>query len=77
MPDALPSSNTAQASTALEQHLQAQNAELRRLLEKHQWAGLTPFKSYGACPECSGSQAPFAAGHRPGCALAAVLDARD
>jgi hypothetical protein len=25
-------------------------------------SGLTPFKSYGACPECSGSKAPFAQG---------------
>ncbi|HYB30844.1 MAG TPA: hypothetical protein VEF89_29890 [Solirubrobacteraceae bacterium] len=55
--------------------LRALNAELRRLLEKHQWSGLTPTKSYGACPECGGSRAPFAAGHRPGCAIAAVLGA--
>jgi len=51
------------------------NAELRRLLEKHQWSGVTPVKSYGACPECGGSQAPLAAGHHPGCAIAAVLAA--
>jgi hypothetical protein len=51
------------------------NAELRRLLEKHQWSGITPTKSYGACPECGGSAAPFAEGHRPGCAIATALDA--
>src|SRR6266851_2416209 len=38
--------------------LRAENAELRRLLEKHQWAGLTPFKSTGCCPECSGASPP-------------------
>ncbi|HEY1775862.1 MAG TPA: hypothetical protein VGG41_06850 [Solirubrobacteraceae bacterium] len=52
--------------------LRAQNAELRRLLEKHQWSGLTPFKSYGACPECCGSAASWG-GHRPDCAIAAGL----
>ena len=36
--------------------LRAENAELRRLLNKHQWGGLTPVKSNGACPECSGSK---------------------
>lgn len=51
------------------------NVELRRLLEKHQWSGITPTKSYGACPECGGSSAPFADGHRPGCAIAAALEA--
>lgn len=51
--------------------LRSENAELRRLLEKHQWAGLTPFKSTGCCPECSGS--PPRGGHRPGCAIAAAL----
>jgi hypothetical protein len=55
--------------------LRALNAEFRRLLEKHQWSGLTPTKSYGACPECGGSEAPFADGHCPGCAIAAVLTA--
>jgi hypothetical protein len=55
--------------------LRALNGELRRLLEKHQWSGLTPTKSYGACPECGGSEAPFASGHHPGCAIAAVLAA--
>ena len=53
--------------------LEAENAELRRLLEKHQWAGLTPFKSTGCCPECSGAAPPLGHGHRPGCAIAAVL----
>ena len=36
--------------------LRVENAELRRLLSKHQWSGLTPIKSTGACPECSGSK---------------------
>jgi hypothetical protein len=53
--------------------LRAENAELRRLLEKHQWAGLTPFKSNGCCPECSGPAPPRGSGHRPGCAIAAIL----
>lgn len=55
--------------------LRSLNAELRRLLEKHQWSGLTPTKSFGACPECGGSEAPFATGHQPGCAIAAILEA--
>jgi hypothetical protein len=55
--------------------LRVVNAELRRLLEKHQWSGITPTNSYGACPECAGSAAPFAKGHKPGCAIAAALDA--
>jgi hypothetical protein len=55
--------------------LRAENAELRRLLQKHQWAGLTPIKSTGACPECAGSQPPEGRGHRPGCAIAAALAA--
>jgi hypothetical protein len=55
------------------QGLEAENAELRRLLAKHQWGGLTPVKSNGACPECAGSRPPDGRGHRPGCALAAVL----
>jgi hypothetical protein len=53
--------------------LRAENAELRRLLAKNQWGGLTPAKSNGACPECAGSQPPLGGGHRPGCAVAAVL----
>jgi len=48
-------------------------SELRRLLVKNQWGGLTPLKSNGACPECAGSQPPLGSGHRPGCAVAAVL----
>jgi hypothetical protein len=55
--------------------LRAENAELRRLLDKHQWAGLTPIKSIGACPECAGSRPPEGGGHRPGCAVAAALAA--
>ena len=50
--------------------LRAETAELRRLLEKIQWGGLTPPLSHGACPECSGS---IDRGHRPGCAVAAAL----
>lgn len=53
--------------------LRTLNAEMRRLLDKHQWSGIAPAKSYGACPECGGSAAPFAEGHRRGCALAAAL----
>jgi len=53
--------------------LRAENAELRRLLVKNQWGGLTPVKSNGARPECAGSQPPLGRGHRPGCAVAAVL----
>lgn len=52
--------------------LLAQNAEMRRLLNEHQWSGLTPVKSGGVCPECCGSARN---GHRPGCALEAMLDA--
>jgi hypothetical protein len=55
--------------------LRSLNCELRRLLEKHQWSGLTPTKSFGSCPECGGSEAPFATGHQPGCAIAAILEA--
>ena len=54
-------------------NLRAENAVLRRLLEKHQWGGLTPLKSNGACPECAGSKPPRGGGHRPGCAVAAAL----
>ena len=53
--------------------LVAENTELRRLLEKHQWGGLTPVSSTGACPECAGSAPPAGRGHRPGCAIAAAL----
>ena len=53
--------------------LRAENAELKRLLQKHQWSGLTPIGSSGVCPECAGSAPPEGAGHRPGCALAAAL----
>jgi hypothetical protein len=56
-----------------ETSLRAENAELRRLLDKHQWAGLTPVKSSGCCPECSGASTPQGRGHRPGCAIAAIL----
>ena len=55
--------------------LRKENAELRRLLSKHQWAGLTPVNSVGACPECAGTAPPEGRGHRPGCALAAALAA--
>ena len=50
----------------------AQNAEMRRLLAEHQWSGLTPVKSGGVCPECCGS---CRHGHRPGCAIEAMLEA--
>jgi hypothetical protein len=53
--------------------LRTENAELRRLLVKHQWGGLTPIKSNGACPECAGSKPPDGRGHRPDCAVAAAL----
>jgi hypothetical protein len=56
-----------------ETSLRAENAELRRLLDKHQWAGLTPVKSAGCCPECCGASPPRGRGHRPGCAIAAIL----
>jgi hypothetical protein len=55
--------------------LRRENAELRRLLEMHQWAGLTPVGATGACPECAGSAPPEGRGHRRGCALAAALSA--
>lgn len=55
--------------------LRAEVEELRRLLNKHQWAGLTPIGSPGACPECSGVAPPEGRGHRRGCALAAALSA--
>lgn len=53
--------------------LRAEVLELRRLLTKHQWSGLTPIGSAGACPECSGVAPPDGRGHRPGCALAAAI----
>jgi hypothetical protein len=53
--------------------LRAEYTELLRLLAKHQWAGLTPFKSTGCCPECAGASPPHGKGHRPGCAIAAAL----
>jgi hypothetical protein len=56
--------------------LRSENAELRRLLEKHQWSGLTPRASGGACPECCASVRSVD-GHRSGCAIAAVLVASD
>jgi len=66
-------SNTAiRLSSEDIEKLLAQNAELQRLLQEHQWSGLTPTKSYGVCPECCGSSRT---GHRPGCAIAAALDA--
>ncbi len=52
--------------------LRAENAAQRRLLDKHQWSGLTPSRSGGVCPECCAS-ARSAHGHRPGCAIAAAL----
>ena len=52
--------------------LRAENAAQRRLLEKHQWSGLTPSKSGGVCPECCASRRS-SLGHRPGCAIAAAL----
>ena len=56
-------------------HLRAENAELRRLLTKHQYSGLAPIGSAGACPECAGVAPPEGSGHRPGCALAHALTA--
>jgi hypothetical protein len=71
-----PSNKTSDAETDTTRQLRTQNTELRRLVEKHQWGGLTPIKSYGACPECCGSAAAWG-GHRPGCAIAAALAAPD
>ena len=68
------SNEDVQLSRAEVMELIAQNAEMRRLLAEHQWSGLTPLKSAGVCPECCGSSRR---GHRPGCAIAAVLDAAD
>jgi len=55
--------------------LRQENAELRRLLAKHQWSGLTPIGAVGVCPECAGAAPPEGSGHRPGCAIAAALAA--
>lgn len=56
-----------------DRELRSEITELRRLLEKHQWSGLTPPGSNGCCPECTGPAPPRGRGHRPGCALAAAL----
>jgi hypothetical protein len=56
-----------------EADLHSQFVELRRLLRKHEWSGLTPTGSVGCCPECSGAAPPIGSGHREGCALAAAL----
>jgi len=58
-----------------EDRIRSESAELRRLLEKHQWGGLTPTGSVGCCPECSGAAPPLGSGHRLGCAIAAALEA--
>ena len=63
-----------QLSRAEVVELITQNAEMRRLLAEHRWSGLTPAKSGGVCPECCGS-ARY--GHRPGCAIDAVLRSED
>lgn len=55
--------------------LREENAELRRLLTKHQYSGLAPVGSVGACPECAGVAPPEGTGHRAGCAIAAALAA--
>jgi hypothetical protein len=49
----------------------AQNAEMRRLLEEHQWSGLTPINSSGVCPVCCGSSRH---GHRSDCALNEAIE---
>jgi hypothetical protein len=53
--------------------LRAENVELRRLLAKYQWSGLTPAGSIGCCPECARPAPPAGDGHRPGCAIAAAI----
>jgi hypothetical protein len=53
------------------EEFRTENDELRRLLAKHQWSGLTPLKSGGVCPECCASAR--SAHHRPGCAIAEAL----
>ena len=55
------------------EQLRAEISELRRLLDKHQWSGLTPAGSIGCCPECAGAVPPLGSGHRPNCAIAAAL----
>lgn len=55
--------------------LRAEVAEMRRLLMKHQFSGLTPIGSVGVCPECAGAAPPRGTGHRRGCAIAAALAA--
>jgi len=62
--------STQRVDAVAVEELTAQNDELRRLLEKYQWSGLTPFESYGACPECGGASD---LGHRQDCAIAAAL----
>ncbi len=66
------SHNAVDLSPAELEQLLGQNAEMRRLLDEHQWSGLAPLKSRGVCPECCGSSRN---GHRDGCALEAALDA--
>ena len=55
--------------------LRTENDELKRLLAKHQWSGLTPLRSSGCCPECCGSSR--SSGHRPGCAIALAIGHSD
>lgn len=55
--------------------LRTENDELRRLLAKHQWSGLTPSKSGGVCPECCASARHR--DHRPGCAIVEALAESD
>lgn len=68
------SGNAIRLTDAEVEQLLEQNSQMRRLLAEHQWSGLTPLKSGGVCPECCGSSRN---GHRPGCALDAVLAAPD
>ena len=72
----MPRGNGVGISVEEAERLLAHNAELLRLLEKHQWVNVNPV-GYGACPECGGSEAPYAQGHRAGCAIAAALAERD
>ena len=71
-PEQTPATKPSHGETETIQQLRANNAELRRLLSRHQWGGLTPIKSFGACPECCGSAASWG-GQHPGCAIAAAL----
>jgi hypothetical protein len=73
MLDVMPLGNGHVLSVSEIEEIRTQNLELRRLLEKHQWINVSPV-SYGACPECGGSEAPFAQGHHTGCAIAEALD---